>query len=126
MKKIFLNLMVGLVLLSPMLALAQNNGCTTTTGIRQNNFKCVVGFAADAINDLVALLIGVGLLVFIFGLVKYVSAGGDEKKREEAKGFIVFGLIAFFVMFSVWGLTNLLVRTFFPSNVNQLFIPQLK
>ena len=68
---------------------------------------------------------GVGLLLFIFGLIKYVVAAGDEKKIEEAKRFIVFGLIAFFVMFSVWGLTNLLVKFFFPQGGN-LIIPQLK
>ncbi len=86
------------------------------------NFQCFVSFATGMINQLVVILIGIGLLLFIWGLVKYVAAGGDEAKVAEAKQFIVFGLIAFFVMMSVWGLTNILVRTFFPSN--GLIIPQ--
>ncbi len=100
-------------------------GCNTATGISQYNFQCFVGFAASMINQLVFILIGIGLLLFIWGLVRYVSAGGDEDKVKEAKQFIVFGLIAFFIMLSVWGLTNILVRTFFPSN-GGLIIPQFR
>ena len=100
------------------------SGCTTETGLRQYNFKCVAGFVGDMINTLVLLLIGIALLVFIWGLLKYIMAGGDEEKTKEAKRFIVFGFIAFFVMFSVWGLTEVLVRVFFPNG--PLAIPQLK
>jgi hypothetical protein len=100
-------------------------GCNATTGIRQSNFKCVVGFVSDAINQLVLVLLGIGLLVFIWGLVKYVAAAGDEAQIKEAKQFIVFGLIAFFIMFSVWGLVNILVGFFFP-NGSGLLIPQIR
>jgi len=69
------------------------------------------------INQLVLVLIGIGLLLFIFGLVKYVSAGGDEDEVKKAKSFIIFGIIALFVMLSVWGLVNLLSDTFFPRGI---------
>jgi hypothetical protein len=65
--------------------------CNTDTGLWQYNFKCFVSFTADMINQLVYILIGIGLLLFVFGLVKYVSAGGDEDKVKEAKSFIIFG-----------------------------------
>jgi len=97
--------------------------CDTETGLSQYNFKCLVTFTTDMINDLVLILIGIGLLLFIFGLVKYVSAGGDEDKVKEAKSFIIFGIIALFVMFSVWGLVNLLSDTFFPRGI---LAPQFK
>ncbi len=97
--------------------------CNTRTGIRQYNFRCVVGFAADAINQIVLILIGIGMVVFIWGLVKYISAAGDEAKIKEAKQFIVFGLIAFFVIMSMWGLVNILL-SIFPGGA--LLIPQLK
>ncbi len=99
--------------------------CTTETGLSHYNFQCLVSFTADMINDLIYLLIGFGILVFIFGLVKYVAAGGDEDKISEAKRFILFGLIALFVMMSVWGLVNLLVKTFFP-NGGGLIIPRYR
>lgn len=127
MKKYFLYLFLPIILLFPSvsaLAAAPTGGCNSTTGIRQQNFKCLVGFATDIINKLVILLIGVGLLVFIWGLVKYITAAGDEEQVKEARRFIVFGLIAFFVMMSVWGLVNLIINTFFPGS--GLFIPQFK
>lgn len=98
--------------------------CNTDTGLNRYNFKCLVSFTADMINQLVWILIGIGLLLFIFGLVKYVSAGGDEGKVKEAKSFIIFGIIALSVMLSVWGLVNLLTSTFFPGG--RLIIPQIK
>jgi predicted membrane channel-forming protein YqfA (hemolysin III family) len=102
----------------------QNIRCTTDSGIAQYNFKCLVSFTADMINQLVWILIGIGLLLFIFGLVKYVSAGGDEDKVKEAKSFIIFGIIALFVMLSVWGLVNILTSTFFPGG--GVIIPQFR
>lgn len=99
--------------------------CTTTSGISDPSFACVASFVTDMVNQLVIVLIGIGLLVFIWGLVQYVIAAGDEEKVKEAKRFIVFGLIAFFVMMSVWGLTNLIVRTFFPTGGN-LIAPQFR
>lgn len=98
--------------------------CDTETGLWQYNFECLVSFTADMINQLVWILIGIGLLLFIFGLVKYVSAGGDEDKVKEAKGFIIFGIIALFVMLSVWGLVNILTSTFFPGG--GVIIPQFR
>jgi len=130
MKKntIFIYLLIAFFALTPAFsAYAQiGGGCNTITGIRQPNFNCLVGFIAGAINQLVVLLIGVGLLLFIWGLVKYVSAGGDEDEVKKAKRFIVFGLIAFFVMLSVWGLVNLLVNTVWPTGGGNLRGPQFR
>ena len=58
------------------------------------------------INPLIAVLVGVALLVFFWGLVKFVfRLGGDgEKAVEEGKRVMKWGLIALFVMVSVWGI----------------------
>lgn len=56
------------------------------------------------------LLILAALVLFLFGVVKtflWNSGAG----REEGKGFILGGIIALFVMVSVWGLVNLLRNT---------------
>jgi heme/copper-type cytochrome/quinol oxidase subunit 2 len=36
----------------------------------------------------------------------------DGDAREEAKGYVIWAVIALFVMVSVWGLVNILVRSF--------------
>ena len=57
---------------------------------------------------LVALIISFAVVVFIWGVFKFVSAAGDEEKRKEGKQFIIWGIIGIAVMVLVWGLVQLL------------------
>lgn len=64
-------------------------------------------------NYLVPLLFAVAFIVFIFGIFQYFIAGGaDEEKRSKGKSFMLWGMIGFFVMVSIWGILNLLVYSF--------------
>ena len=64
------------------------------------------------IDKLIPLIISVALVLFLIGIVQYVTAGGDEEKRSAARGMIIFGIIALFVMVSVWGFVKVLSTTF--------------
>lgn len=58
----------------------------------------------------VQLIFTLAFLAFIWGVYRYFIAGAaDEEKRKEGRMFIMYGIIGFFVMFSLWGLVNLLV-----------------
>ena len=65
-----------------------------------------------AVGDLVGLLIpvviAIGLLFFIWGLVQYIAASGDEAAKEEGKRKMIWGIIALFIIVAVWGIVNLL------------------
>lgn len=63
------------------------------------------------VQKLVVLLIGIAVLVILWGVVRYISHAGEEDKIKEARRFIVFGIIGLFVMVSVWALVNLLTQT---------------
>lgn len=63
------------------------------------------------ISKLIPLIIGAAVLVFLFGILKFVVSG-DEEARKNARSYMVFGVIALFVMVSVWGLVNFLRNTF--------------
>ncbi|MDO8590305.1 MAG: hypothetical protein Q7R69_03500 [bacterium] len=53
----------------------------------------------------IIVLAGLSLLVFFWGLVKFIfHVSGDEKAIEEGKRIMKWGLIALFVMVSVWGI----------------------
>jgi len=71
---------------------------------------------------LVPLVFAIAFLVFIWGVFKYFIQGGDsDEKRGEAVKLMLYGIIGFFVMVSVWGLVNILVGTFnLNSNVPPL------
>jgi hypothetical protein len=57
---------------------------------------------------LIPILIAGALVVFFVGLVKYLwaSKGSAEAHRKD-KNVMVWGLVALFVMVSVWGLVRL-------------------
>ncbi len=60
------------------------------------------------LNYIATLVIGIGLVVFLWGVVRYITAGPDETKRTEARNLMVWGIIGLFVMVGVWGLVSLI------------------
>ncbi len=90
----------------PLVALAQ-----TTTSL-----EGVLAILARLINLAIPVLIGASVLVFIWGLFIYMTNVGDEEKQKEGKSIMIWGVIALFVMFSVFGLVNLLIGTFQLNN----------
>ncbi|MES2060261.1 MAG: hypothetical protein V4438_04490 [Patescibacteria group bacterium] len=75
---------------------------------------------SSLINMLIPIVISIALLLFLIGIVQYVTAGGDEEKRAAARGMIIFGIIALFVMVSVWGFVNILAKSFFNGQVTSV------
>ncbi len=67
--------------------------------------------AQDIIQSLIPLIIGIAVIVFIWGILQYVIATDDDK-RKEARMVMIYGIIVLFVMVSVWGLVELLGDTF--------------
>ncbi len=64
-------------------------------------------------NVAVPLLFAIAFIVFIWGVfVYFIQGGADEEKRETGKGLMLWGIIGFFIMVSVWGLVNILRGTF--------------
>ncbi|MEZ4103334.1 MAG: hypothetical protein R3B55_02110 [Candidatus Paceibacterota bacterium] len=70
------------------------------------------------------LLISIAVIVFIIGVIKYIAGADEEAKRTEGRNFMIYGLIALFVMISVWGLVGVIQGTF--GNKASTFIPQLQ
>jgi hypothetical protein len=59
----------------------------------------------------VPLVFAIAFVVFIVGIVRMFIAG-DDTKRKEGRTYALWGIIALFIMVSVWGLVNILVGTF--------------
>lgn len=62
---------------------------------------------------LVPLVFALAFILFLFGVFKFFFSSGAkaEDNRKEGKKFILWGVIAFVVMISLWGIVNLLVST---------------
>ena len=67
----------------------------------------------DIANTIVVpAIIGLAVLVFIWGVAKYfILAGDNEDKREEGKQFAFWGIIGMVLLLGVWGLVRLFLTT---------------
>jgi uncharacterized membrane protein YidH (DUF202 family) len=88
-----------------------------------NGVRGLVIYLSNFIRGITSFIIGLTLLVFVWGIFKLVFSSKDSKEREQAKGFIVWGIIALAIMVSVWGLVNLLTSSFGLGHINPV-VPQ--
>jgi len=80
--------------------------------------QIINNFLTGVISPLVALLIGVAVALFLWGLIKYLRSGlGDKSELEKAKTMMVWGVIVLTVMVSVWGLVGFLQQMFFGDSI---------
>jgi len=61
---------------------------------------------------IIILLIIVATVVFIWGVLKYILAGGSEQRKKEGQSMIMWGLIGLFILVAMWGLVIILENTF--------------
>ena len=87
------------------------------------SFAKIVDNAIGLANPFVGIIIGLAVLYFLWGVAQFVLSAGDEKKVEEGRKAILWGIIALFVMVAMWGLAGLVLNTFGlgdTSTVNKL------
>ena len=77
--------------------------------------------ASSILSLSILMLIGVATVVFMWGVIQYVLAKGDEKQLSAGKSYMMYGIIGLTVMVAVWGFVNLLIFTIFgtTSGVDQ-------
>jgi NADH:ubiquinone oxidoreductase subunit 2 (subunit N) len=104
--------MKRIALIGAMLALP-----ALTFAAQINDIQGVGSTITDLINNVaVPVLFAIAFIVFIYGVFQFFILGAkDEEKQATGRSLMLWGLIGFFVMVSVWGLVNILVGTF---NVN--------
>ena len=66
----------------------------------------LIGEVDLLMSILIRVVMAIALLTFFWGLVKFIFPQGSETAKVEAKKIMLWGLIALFVMVSVWGLVR--------------------
>lgn len=94
-------------LLFPFVALAQN-----VPPPNVSNINSLLGSIGGWVSTIAVMLIGVGLIVFFWGIITYVLAGADEEKRAAGRSLMIYGVIGLFVMVAIWGLVYFLGSAF--------------
>jgi uncharacterized membrane protein YidH (DUF202 family) len=100
--------------LLPVLAFAQPAG--TYTGTDLTTIGQVLNRLQSVINLIIPFIVGLAVLVIIYGIFGFITSAGDEEARANAKQFIIWGVIGVFLMVSVWGLVTILVNSFGTSD----------
>jgi hypothetical protein len=66
------------------------------------NVSSLITSIGQIINQIIPILFALALLGFFYGLVQYIF--GKEDNKEQAKKTMIWGVVALFVMASIWGL----------------------
>ncbi len=71
-------------------------------------------FVAVILNPTIALLFGFALLVFLWGLAKFIwtDSENQESDREEGRRHMLWGIVGMFIMIAAFGITSIIVNTF--------------
>ena len=77
-----------------------------------NNLTDLMDILLDLIEQAVTVVVALALLFFFWGLANFILYASDETKRKEGRSIMLWGIIALFVMLSVWGLVRVLQNTF--------------
>lgn len=72
----------------------------------------VATFNQVILFPLIALLMGVAFLVFVWGVVEYVMNAENEQGRQQGVKHITWGIIGLVVMVSAFAILALAVATF--------------
>ena len=94
------------------------------------NPSILQGYATSIIgiinSILVPVLMAVAFITFLFGVYKYFILGADsDTERATGRQFVLWGVIGFVVILSLWALVNIVMGTLNLSAGTRPRIPEL-
>ena len=90
--------LIAIPFLFPLVAFGQN-----LQGVR--NWIVAI---KEFVNLAIPIAAGLALLYFFYGLAMFILKSGDDDAKTEGKNKMIWGIVALFVLSSVWGLTRFL------------------
>jgi len=73
--------------------------------------NCIYGFVLDVLVPLVTFLIGLAVVIFLYGMVKFMAGAGNEADRSKGKQVMIWGIVGLFVIVSVWAFVAIFAST---------------
>ncbi|PCI29709.1 hypothetical protein COB52_02225 [Candidatus Kaiserbacteria bacterium] len=99
MQKINALILTGVAVMVPTTASA------VTLGNTINTFSGII-------NGIIPIILALAVLYFFWGLANYILKSDDSEGRSKAINTMFMGIIAIFVMVSIWGIIRILQETF--------------
>jgi len=97
-----------IISVTPVLVSAQSIGISINIGSsKPSDVNELLWIFVSILSRLVPILIALAVLLFIWGVLRYVISTDPNSKKDAGK-LIGYGIVSIFVMVSVWGLVNLI------------------
>ena len=80
------------------------------------DFKSLTTLVIDIISAATALLVGLGIVYYLWGIAISIGQAGSAKTWENFRTRILWGILVLFVIVSIWGILRLLGNTLFGTN----------
>lgn len=71
------------------------------------NFKWVVLYVIDILNTLIPILFTLALLVFFWGLSKFILNSGSQTEVTNGKNYMIWGVVVLFILISFRAIISL-------------------
>ena len=72
----------------------------------------ILNTLAALINLATPIVVALALLYFFWGLAGDILNAGNEEKKKQGRDIMIWGILALFIMVSVWGIINVVRDTF--------------
>ncbi len=64
-------------------------------------------------HEIVPIILGLSLITFLWGVAHYyIMHATDSNEQEHARSFMLWGFIGMVLLFTVWGLVNIISIAF--------------
>lgn len=117
------------IFLLPMSQASAQTGGLASPGGGGGRFQDLLGNILAFTNDvLIPFIIGIGFLVFVWGMFQYFIAGGaNDESKEKGKSLMIYATLGFVLILIFWGVVNLLATSTGATNENiNTLIPVVK
>ncbi len=78
----------------------------TQTSLAEGDLVSLVKGLIGVVNSVIILVVGLAVMVFIWGIVRYLYSAGDASARAEWRNYMIYGVIALTVITGIWGIVN--------------------
>ncbi len=85
--------------------------------------KHTLGTVSGIVNAVIPIILAIAVIAFFWGLVMYLIS--DVEKKANGIQLMIMGLVAIFVMVSIWGIIRILQSTFKIDGSNKAIIPDV-
>ena len=74
--------------------------------------KDLIQQSGGVLKGVIPVIFGLAMVYFFWGMSVFILNAGNEKLRADGKQKMVWGVVALFVMFSIWGILTWIAGVF--------------